>query len=150
MDQNIYLGVLKKLKRAGTARTLTLMLQNEPLLDASLAKRVRQAREVLGDGVFIRTVSNGTLLFRSRIDELFQAGIDDIEVSIDAFRKRTYRLVTHLAVTFRFPTCPGSISERIDHVLWFKAWGFIQFSLRGFLLHAPLALDFPLIMVILT
>lgn len=143
MDQNIYLSLLKDLKRAGTARTLTLMLQNEPLLDVNLAELVRQAREVLGDGVFIRTVSNGTRLFRSRIDELFQAGIDDVEVSIDAFRKETYAIIrpgldfarvlenTHAlidyrkenAVTVRFLKQRVNVSEQAEFLRYWERHG---------------------------
>lgn len=93
LDKNLYLGILKDLQRAGNTRTLALMLQNEPLLDNNLAERVRQARNVLGSRVFIRTVTNGSLLFPSRIDELFRAGINNIEVSIDAYRKETYAIV---------------------------------------------------------
>lgn len=155
MDQNIYLSILKDLKRAGTARTLTLMLQNEPLLDANLAERVRQARDVLGDGVFVRTVSNGTLLFRSRIDELFQAGIDDIEVSIDAFRKETYAIIrpgldfarvlknTHAlidyskerVVTVRFLKQRVNVSEQAEFLRYWKRYGarvhFMEMSNRA-------------------
>jgi len=155
MDQNIYLSVLEDLKRAGTARTLTLMLQNEPLLDANLAERVRQARAILGDGVHIRTVSNGTLLFRSTIDELFQAGINDIEVSIDAFRKETYAIIrpgldfarvlrnTHAlidyrkgkAVTVRFLKQRVNVSEQAEFLRYWKRHGarvhFVEMSNRA-------------------
>ena len=93
MDFSIYLKILNDLKLTRTLKKLTLMLQNEPLMDDELVIRVRQAREILGDKVSIVTVSNGTLLSPTRMDELFRAGMYNIEISIDAYNKETYSLV---------------------------------------------------------
>ena len=93
MDETLYLHILSELQKSGGVRRLVLMLQNEPLLDMNLAKRVHQAKEILGPQISIIIVTNGSLLSPPRTKELFQAGMDDIQVSIDAYSGKTYALV---------------------------------------------------------
>ena len=91
MDERIYQRLLESLHSAGTVRIFALMLQNEPLLDPMLVQRVCQAREILGDAVHTAIVTNGSLMTPQYIDDLLDAGIDSIEISVDAFREETYR-----------------------------------------------------------
>jgi len=93
MDDRLYLRIVDGMRRMGCLRGFALMLQNEPLLDPNLGRRVRQARERLGKRTSIGTVTNGSLLTSRRIDELVEAGFDEIHVSIDAAREETYRAV---------------------------------------------------------
>jgi len=93
MEEGLYLRILDGLRRAGSVRVFTLMLQNEPLIDQELATRVRQAKELLGRKAQIMTVTNGSLLTPQRIDELREAGLDEVYVSIDAVCEETYRTV---------------------------------------------------------
>jgi len=90
MDSDLFRHILGQLHRMGSVQWLTLMLQNEPLLDPDLPERVRTAREILGKRVWIGTVTNGVLLSRSRIDALLEAGISRICVSIDGLSEETY------------------------------------------------------------
>jgi len=90
MDERLYVKILEQARRAGATRRLALMLQNEPLLDRSLSKRVRQAKAILGFKSRVMTVTNGSLLTPERADELIAAGIDSIEISVDACRPETY------------------------------------------------------------
>jgi MoaA/NifB/PqqE/SkfB family radical SAM enzyme len=93
MEEDLYLRIIDELRRMGSLRLLVLMLQNEPLLDGNLAPRVRQARHALGRGLCIATVTNGSMLTEERIDELLAAGLNWIDVSIDAARERTYQAI---------------------------------------------------------
>jgi len=90
MDERLYVRILTQARQAGPPRRLALMLQNEPLLDPCLATRVRQAKAILGPGTRVMTVTNGSLLTPERADELTAAGMDSIEISLDAFRPETY------------------------------------------------------------
>ncbi|MDP6106971.1 MAG: radical SAM protein [Candidatus Brocadiia bacterium] len=93
MGEDLYLRIIDELRRRGSLRLLELMLQNEPLLDGSLAKRVRQARLALGRGLWIATVTNGSMLTDERIDELLAAGLNCIDVSIDAAHEQAYQAI---------------------------------------------------------
>ena len=93
MEEGLYLRIIDDLRRTGSLRMLVLMLQDEPLLDGDLAARVRQARHALGRRTWVATVTNGSALNAQRIDELVEAGLDCIDVSIDAARERTYQTV---------------------------------------------------------
>ena len=95
MDDGLYRQILDELRRAGSVKTLTLMLQNEPLLDRKLPDRVRLARKSLDRSVHIGTVTNGAPLTTAVIDELVASGIDHVTVSIDAIREDTYGRIRH-------------------------------------------------------
>jgi MoaA/NifB/PqqE/SkfB family radical SAM enzyme len=90
MDDALYIKILKDLRQAGSVRSIMLMLQNEPLLDARFSDRFRLVKEVLGRKVPIGTVTNGAPLTPSMIDWLSTSGIDLVHVSIDAIREDTY------------------------------------------------------------
>jgi MoaA/NifB/PqqE/SkfB family radical SAM enzyme len=93
MDPVLYTRILDELRKTGTAHSLLLMLQNEPLLDPDLAGRVREAKEILGRKVQVAVITNGSLLSSSRIDELLDAGIDRLDISIDAYREETFQKI---------------------------------------------------------
>ena len=93
MDEMLYSKILEDLYRAGTVRRFILTLQNEPLLDPGLVRRVVRAREILGNSVDIGLVTNGTLLNEKLYDDLVCTGLNIIVVSIDAFYEDTYRAV---------------------------------------------------------
>lgn len=93
IDPQLYGSLLRQLAACGTVRILCLMLQNEPLLDRDLHRRFRSAREVLGSSVRLVVMTHGALLTRRRADELIEAGVDQISVSIDAERPETYEKV---------------------------------------------------------
>jgi radical SAM protein with 4Fe4S-binding SPASM domain len=93
MDDFLFAHVLKEIEATGTVRKLVLMLQNEPLLDRSLASRIRRAREILASRIRIVIVTNGVLLDDDRADELLRSGVDTIAVSIDAATEATFEKV---------------------------------------------------------
>lgn len=98
MDESLYVAILERLRGAGTVRILAPMLQCEPLLDPHLATRVRQARQILGPQVVIWVTTNGALLTPERAGDLASAGVDVMEVSLDAASQETY----------------GAIRQRLD------------------------------------
>lgn len=93
MAVGLYRSLIGELAAAGSVRMLVLMLQNEPLLDPDLGQRVREARAALGPRCRIGVVTNGSLLDGARAGELAAGGLDFLEVSLDALRPETYRLV---------------------------------------------------------
>ena len=93
MSEELFRRILYDL---GTKRRVThavaLMLQNEPLVDQHLAERYREVRTILnrrGMGL----VTNASLLTPDRADELVEAGLRRVTVSIDAATESTYRRI---------------------------------------------------------
>ena len=95
MEERLFSRIAEEVRRAGTVLTFTPMLQNEPLLDPDLGKRVGQAREILDATSRVVIVTNGSTLTRDRIDELVNANVDELEVSVDAHSEETYRAIRH-------------------------------------------------------
>lgn len=93
IESGLYTRILKELRGLGTVRKFLPHLHSEPLLDGSLEDRVREARDVLGPRTVLQIITNGTLLSRERAESLSKAGIDEITVSLDAFREETYRKI---------------------------------------------------------
>ncbi len=143
MEDELYTKILKELERSGSTLNLTFMLQNEPFLDRDLAFRVQKARELLGPRTSIAIVTNGSMLTVKRIDEIIRAGVDFIDISIDAYTEETYKkirpgldfqAVTHNArlllqrrnnahISVRFLRLPQNRSEEDSFKRFWKALG---------------------------
>jgi radical SAM protein with 4Fe4S-binding SPASM domain len=95
MDDDLYRHILDEIRRVNTLRSLQLMLQNEPLLDRKLPDRGRLAREILGPGVQIEVVTNGSALTTPMIDALADSEIDRVSVSLDAAHEDTFAKIRH-------------------------------------------------------
>jgi MoaA/NifB/PqqE/SkfB family radical SAM enzyme len=93
IDDELYAHILNELKKMGVVRYFTPMLQDEPLVDKDIHKRIEKARTTLGKAASIYLVTNGTLLTPGKANELIASGIDLISVSIDAFREKTYEII---------------------------------------------------------
>ena len=93
MDERLFIRIIEEVKKTKSVKTLAMMLQNEPLLDLGLEKRIRQARSILGEKIIIRTVTNGVLLDEKRTEALLRSGISQIYVSIDALTAKTYEKI---------------------------------------------------------
>lgn len=89
----VYLKLLDELRPVQSLKALVFMLQNEPLLDGDLAWRVREARMRFGKSVCISIVTNGELLSPDVVKGLYEAGLDHVEISLDALTRETYRRV---------------------------------------------------------
>jgi MoaA/NifB/PqqE/SkfB family radical SAM enzyme len=99
MENGLYRKILEELKAAGTVRIFVPMLQNEPLVDRAIDSRVREAYEMLGEKSIIEIVTNGSLLSIRQSEKLVDAGLGRLSVSVDAFRKKTYRSI-HKGLNF--------------------------------------------------
>ena len=93
MDDSLYEKILEDLKAVQSLKVFAPMLQNEPLLDPSIDQRIKLAREILGHNVTLGIVTNGSLLNTNVLNAIVDAGIDRIEVSIDATTIETFRKI---------------------------------------------------------
>lgn len=93
MGDKLFNHIIDEVKKIGSVRTLALMLQNEPLLDLDLERRIRHTRRILGEKIIIRTVTNGALLDRQRTEDILRSSINQISVSIDAFTAKTFEKI---------------------------------------------------------
>ncbi|QOJ79082.1 SPASM domain-containing protein [Infirmifilum lucidum] len=68
----------------GRIRRLALYGFGEPLSHPRFVDFAAYARTVLGDGVFIHFVTNGTLMDGNTARRVFEAGVDQVAFSVDA------------------------------------------------------------------
>lgn len=90
MSMELFTKIIDECASFEECQEVALYLQNEPLLDQTLALKVRLTKERSGGRLGTRIVTNGSLLDGARIDEFIEAGIDVISVSLNAFSAETY------------------------------------------------------------
>lgn len=93
MSDELFARIVSECASRPECEEIALYLQNEPLLDQALARRVREVKEASGGRIAVRIVTNGSLLSPARAKELIDAGLDRIAVSLNAFTPQTYRTV---------------------------------------------------------
>lgn len=125
MSDEVFSIVVSQLHDLEFDGTLQLFYLGEPLLDPSIVKRTRLAREACPRAKLLLT-SNGDLLKRvEQIEELFDAGLNVLNV--DCYEERVYDRVADLAVDtsvdvetewdkvrWRSPSCRSKVLAVID------------------------------------
>ena len=96
MKPDLFIKVIDECVQYKDCEDISLYVQNEPLLDPKLAERVQIVKERSAGRLNVRIVTNGNILTPKRLDELLEAGIDEITVSLNAYTKSTYEKVMGL------------------------------------------------------
>ncbi|MGH8557521.1 MAG: radical SAM/SPASM domain-containing protein, partial [Methylococcales bacterium] len=79
MDEGLYLRILRELAEIEYSQTITYSRYNEPLSDRIILTRLKQARAALPN-VYLSTYTNGDYVTREYLDELRDAGLNNIYV----------------------------------------------------------------------
>ena len=80
MKWNCFTTIIDQLVEIGYNGRVALMVSNEPLLENRLVKMVRYAKH-RSPRLFLDVTSNGRLLTLEKVDELFDAGLDNLNVN---------------------------------------------------------------------
>ena len=73
--------------------TFVPMLQNEPFLDKRLFEKVRRFKAATGGRVRVELVTNGAFLTEENVAKIRDAGVDVVDVSLDALSRDVYAKV---------------------------------------------------------
>jgi pyruvate-formate lyase-activating enzyme len=96
MLQEVHRLVIDKVAAwAPAITTISHAGMGEPLLDRGLADKVRYEKKAFPKARVI-VFTNASLLNEARARRLLEAGLDDISISLNAFRPETYRAVMSL------------------------------------------------------
>lgn len=93
MSDELFAKIVDECAAHEACEEIALYLQNEPLLDADLERKVATIKRRSANRLRVKIVTNGSLLFEERIDGLLAAGLDAIAISLNAFTAETYRRV---------------------------------------------------------
>jgi MoaA/NifB/PqqE/SkfB family radical SAM enzyme len=80
MSWAVFAGIIDELMKVNYAGRVAFFVNNEPLLDKGLEKKVAHARERL-PRAFLQVSTNGLVLTPERAGALFDAGLDDLTVN---------------------------------------------------------------------
>jgi radical SAM protein with 4Fe4S-binding SPASM domain len=117
MSDKLYNKILKEIAdEKNSFSWLWLYLQNEPLLDENIFKKLEVAKKVTNNDLSTALATNGTLFNKGKIKELENSKVDEIEFSIDAFTRETYEKI-------RKDLNFCKVLENIDNVLKSKYSG---------------------------
>lgn len=110
MDEGLYLKIVEELKSYSEwIEMVCLNSDGEPLIDKKIALRIKQLKEVGIKHVNIST--NGALLSYQMINELIDAGLDDIRVSLDAYSPESYEKIRR---GLKYETVMENVHKLID------------------------------------
>ncbi len=73
--------------------SIFLYLQNEPLLDKDIFKKISLINDLSNGKILTGLITNGSLLTSEKIQELKESGLTQIKISIDAFTEETYKKI---------------------------------------------------------
>jgi MoaA/NifB/PqqE/SkfB family radical SAM enzyme len=105
MDWEIVEKIAHEVSGWSGLNQVRMMLQNEPLLDKDFFKIVRYFKS-LNPNLKIDTVTNGTLINESIVEQIIDSGLDEMVISINSIRKNTYEM---LHPGFSFETIMNAI-----------------------------------------
>lgn len=71
----------------------------EPLINKNIARFIRRIKEE-GVAKEVKTTTNGSLLTHSLIDELVEAGLDELTISLNGLKDKDYERITGVKVNF--------------------------------------------------
>lgn len=101
LDFNLYKKIIDDLEEFDSPlKVLRLYKDGEPFLNPRLADMVRYAKES-GNVQFIDTTTNGSLLTPERALPVIQAGIDQINISLDGMSDQQFLEFTRTKVDFK-------------------------------------------------
>jgi radical SAM protein with 4Fe4S-binding SPASM domain len=89
MDWGIVQKIADEVSGWDSLNQVRLMLQNEPLLDKDFFKAVRYFK-FLNEKHKVDTVTNGTLINESVVEQIADSGLDNLVISVNSIRKETY------------------------------------------------------------
>ena len=94
MDEGLFKKIIDELADLDWSGRIALMVTNEPLLDDRLVDFIKYTRRKSGK-FYIDVNTNGNLLNVNKLDELFKAGLDSI--NIDDYRRDRDKYPTKLS-----------------------------------------------------
>ena len=89
MSWDLFINIVDDVATSSSVGSVTLMLQNEPLLDKRLPQAIAAVRSRRPD-VMISLSTNGQLLTRALLTGLVEAGLTSLVFSVNALRPDTF------------------------------------------------------------
>ncbi len=108
MDEELFVRAVDECA-ANQCKEVHLHNFGEPLIDKSLAERVRYAKS---KGIAkVKIFSNGSLLTRERGRGLIEAGLDEVKISFDGATREEFERIRH---PLKFDEVVGNIRDLVD------------------------------------
>ena len=101
MSDEIWKKIIDELVSIGYSGRITLALFNEPLLDISIEKKIREINDRLPN-VLIALYSNGDFLTRDRLDKLVRSGMDWLLITRHLEHGTEYNQQNEKTNTYRY------------------------------------------------
>lgn len=93
MDDALLDKLLAEVAAQPLVRTFIPMLQNEPLLDKRLFRRLAEVKAQSGGRIGTELVTNGALLTDEVIAQIRESRLDILDISLDALSRDAYRSI---------------------------------------------------------
>ena len=145
MDWEVFCRIIDNLSAINYNGRIALMVSNEPLLEERLMKMIKYAKSV-SQRFFLDITTNGRLLNLKLVDELFQTGLDNININdyradrdlrpkglsknlepiFDAYYNNPKITFQYRRLDEKWPNYAGNIPQNFDP----EKFGFCNFPFR--------------------
>lgn len=94
MSDELFNKILAEIvQEKNSTTTMALFLQNEPLLDENIDNKIKYIKLKSCSRIKTLLTTNGKMLSNENITKIGDAGLDEISISLDAFREETYKKI---------------------------------------------------------
>lgn len=91
MNDDEFSTIIGKIQESPSLpKSLSFTFFGEPFVDKKIVERISLSRKSLGKKVMIQVTTNGSLLNDEYVDDLFNSGVDLINISFNGFAKEDY------------------------------------------------------------
>ena len=93
MSDQLFEKIIKEIAQYSYSSRYTyihLYLQNEPLMDKDIFRKLKYIKDESNGRITTGLTTNGVLLTPDKIPDLISSHLDELVVSLDAFKKETY------------------------------------------------------------
>jgi radical SAM protein with 4Fe4S-binding SPASM domain len=93
MSDDLFAKIIDEVARESWLAFVYLHLQNEPLTDPMIFKKVKMIKQRDHGRITAQIITNGSLLTAKKIEELKESSVDMIVISLDAVTKETFEKI---------------------------------------------------------
>lgn len=92
ISDSLFEKIINEIVHESKSLSVILMLQNEPLMDDALFKRIQFINK-LRKKISVELITNGNLFTNNKIKELEKSDVNELVISLDAYNKKTYNKI---------------------------------------------------------
>jgi len=93
ISNELFENIIREISAEGGIRHIVLHLQNEPLLDNDIFRKIQLIRRIGKGHITTFFATNGSLFSKEKLSQLVDSGLDELVISLDACSEESYNKI---------------------------------------------------------